>query len=57
MATPILIGLGTIAAAVAGRQLIRSGVIGGKRATEQYVKCGFKAKMDRKEAVEILGLT
>ncbi|EPQ54330.1 hypothetical protein GLOTRDRAFT_44514 [Gloeophyllum trabeum ATCC 11539] len=36
--------------------MIRSGVFGGKRAAEQWVKGGFKSKMDRNEAVAILGL-
>ena len=57
MATPIIVGLGAVAAALTGRHLIRSGVLGGKRVAEQYVKGGFKAKMDRKEAIAILGLT
>ncbi|KAH9935248.1 hypothetical protein B0H21DRAFT_780858 [Amylocystis lapponica] len=56
MATPIIVGVGAIAAAFAGRQLLRRGVIGGKGAAEQWVKGGFKAKMDRKEAIAILGL-
>ncbi|KAL7279198.1 hypothetical protein ACG7TL_007038 [Trametes sanguinea] len=56
MSTPILIGVGAIAAAVAGRSLMRRGLIGGKNAAEQWVKGGFKAKMDRKEAIAILGL-
>ncbi|KAI0065321.1 hypothetical protein BV25DRAFT_1799390 [Artomyces pyxidatus] len=56
MATPVIIGVGAITAAVLGRQLLRSGVIGGKNAAEQWAKGGFKAKMDRKEAVAILGL-
>ena len=56
MATPILIGVGAIAAALAGRHLIKTGVIGGSRAADQWVKGGFKAKMDRKEAIDILGL-
>ncbi|GBE88387.1 hypothetical protein BKA93DRAFT_727386 [Sparassis latifolia] len=56
MATPIIVGVGAIAAAVAGRQLLRSGIMGGKGAAEQWVKGGFKAKMDRKEAIAILGL-
>lgn len=56
MATPILIGVGAIAAAVAGRSLMRRGLLGGKNAAEQWVKGGFKAKMDRKEALQILGL-
>ncbi|ETW83204.1 mitochondrial import inner membrane translocase, partial [Heterobasidion irregulare TC 32-1] len=35
---------------------LRRGIIGGKGAAEQWVKGGFKAKMDRKEAIAILGL-
>jgi DnaJ homolog subfamily C member 19 len=56
MATPIIVGVGAITAAVVGRQLFRSGVIGGRRVAEEWVKGGFKARMDRKEAVAILGL-
>jgi hypothetical protein len=53
MATPIIVGVGAITAALVGRQLVRSGLIGGKR---EWAKGGFRAKMDRKEAVAILGL-
>ncbi|KAF8656230.1 hypothetical protein AX16_002666 [Volvariella volvacea WC 439] len=56
MATPIAIGIGAIAAAVVGRQLVRRGVFGAKNAADQWAKGGFKAKMDRKEAIAILGL-
>lgn len=56
MSTPVFIGVGAIAAALAGRTLIRRGIIGGRGAAEQWVKGGFKAKMDRKEAIAILGL-
>ncbi|TFY83228.1 hypothetical protein EWM64_g791 [Hericium alpestre] len=56
MATPVIVGVGAIAAALAGRTLIRRGIIGGKGAAEQWAKGGFKAKMDRKEALLILGL-
>ena len=56
MATPIIVGVGAIAAAVAGRSLLRRGLLGGKGAAEEWVKGGFKAKMDRKEAIAILGL-
>ena len=56
MATPIIVGVGAIAAALVGRQLLRSGMIGGRKAVEEWAKGGFKAKMDRKEAVAILGL-
>ena len=53
MATPLLVGVGAIAAAVVGRQMLRRA---GQGAAEQWVKGGFKAKMDRKEAIAILGL-
>ena len=55
MATPVVVGLGAVTAALVGRHLIRSGVI-GKGAADQWVKGGFKAKMDRKEAIAILGI-
>lgn len=57
MATPIILGVGAIAAAIAGRSLIRRGVLGGRGAAQEWAKGGFKAKMDRKEALAILGLT
>ncbi|KAJ6531914.1 hypothetical protein B0H19DRAFT_1189185 [Mycena capillaripes] len=56
MATPVIIGVGAIAAALAGRHLMKRGVFGAKGAAEQWAKGGFRAKMDRKEAVAILGL-
>ena len=56
MATPIIIGITAIAAGVLGRSMLRSGFLIGKRGADQFVKGGFKAKMDRKEAIEILGL-
>ncbi|KAG1781680.1 hypothetical protein EV702DRAFT_1275824 [Suillus placidus] len=55
MAIPVIVGVGAIAAALVGRHLVRNGII-GKRAADQWVKGGFKAKMDRKEAIAILGL-
>jgi len=56
MSTPIILGVGAIAAAIAGRTLIRRGIIGGRGAAQEWAKGGFKAKMDRKEALAILGL-
>ncbi|KAG1747230.1 uncharacterized protein EDB91DRAFT_75810 [Suillus paluster] len=50
MATPVIVGVRAITAT-----LVRSGII-GKRAVDQWVKGGFKAKIDRKEAIAILGL-
>ena len=56
MATPIILGVGAIAAAIAGRSLVRRGILGGKGAAQEWAKGGFKGKMDRKEALAILGL-
>jgi DnaJ homolog subfamily C member 19 len=56
MATPLIVGIGAITAAVAARHVMRNGVGFGKKAAQELVKGGFKAKMDRGEAVEILGL-
>jgi hypothetical protein len=53
MATPFLVGIGAIAAGLAGRHFLRRSARG---AADQWVKGGFKAKMDRKEALAILGL-
>jgi uncharacterized membrane protein YgdD (TMEM256/DUF423 family) len=53
MATPFFIGIGAIAAGLAGRHFLRRSAMG---AADQWVKGGFKAKMDRKEALAILGL-
>ncbi|KAJ7067049.1 hypothetical protein C8F01DRAFT_979786 [Mycena amicta] len=53
MATPVIVGVGAIAAALAGRHFLRRGA---KAAADQWSKGGFRAKMDRKEAVAILGL-
>ena len=56
MTTPLIVGLGAVATALVGRQLYRAGYLGGKRAAEEYLKGGFRPKMDRKEAIAILGL-
>ena len=56
MATPIVLGAGVIAAAVVGRHIARNGLRFGKHVGEEFVKGGFKAKMDRREALDILGL-
>ncbi|KAF8071842.1 hypothetical protein FPV67DRAFT_1778989 [Lyophyllum atratum] len=56
MATPVILGVSAIAAAVLGRSVIKRGLFAGKGAAEQWAKGGFKAKMDRKEAISILGL-
>ena len=56
MSTPIILGVGAIAAAIAGRTLVRRGILGGRGAAQEWAKGGFKNKMDRKEALLILGL-
>ncbi|GLB40324.1 putative dnaJ molecular chaperone homology domain [Lyophyllum shimeji] len=56
MATPVILGVSAVAAAVLGRSMIKRGVFLGKGAVEQWAKGGFRAKMDRKEAIAILGL-
>ncbi|KAF9052503.1 hypothetical protein BDZ89DRAFT_1056847 [Hymenopellis radicata] len=53
MTTPLAFGIGAITVALAGRAILRRV---GAGAAEQWVKGGFKAKMDRKEAIAILGL-
>lgn len=56
MATPIILGAGVITAALVGRHLARNGLRFGRQAGEEFVKGGFKGKMDRREALDILGL-
>lgn len=51
--TALIVGGGAVAALLAARILLRRG---GKGAAEQWVKGGFKAKMDRTEALSVLGL-
>ncbi|KAJ8093266.1 mitochondrial import inner membrane translocase subunit TIM14 [Marasmius tenuissimus] len=53
MAELALAGVGAVAAALAGRHFLRRA---GKGAADQWAKGGFKAKMDRGEAISILGL-
>ncbi|KAF8969178.1 hypothetical protein BDZ97DRAFT_1902644 [Flammula alnicola] len=50
------LGVGAIAAAILGRSILKRGLFAGKGAAEQWAKGGFRAKMDRKEAIAILGL-
>ena len=53
MESIFLIGGGAAAAALVGRTVLRRGA---QKGAEQWVKGGFKARMDRKEALQILGL-
>ena len=53
MASPLLFGLGAIGAALTGRMILRQRAAA---AAEQWVKGGFQQKMDRKEALQILGV-
>ncbi|KAJ7650123.1 hypothetical protein FB45DRAFT_859014 [Roridomyces roridus] len=56
MSTAVIVGIGAVAAAFGGRHLMKRGFFGAKGAADQWVKGGFRAKMDRKEALAILGL-
>lgn len=56
MATPVILGVSAIAAAILGRSFVKRGLFAGKGAAEQWAKGGFRAKMDRNEAIAILGL-
>jgi len=53
MASPLIFGLGAIGAALAGRMILRQRAAA---TAEQWIKGGFQQKMDRKEALQILGL-
>ena len=53
MATPLAFGIGAMALGLAGRHFAKRV---GQGAAEEWVRGGFKAKMDRKEALAILGL-
>jgi DnaJ family protein C protein 19 len=56
MATAVILGVGAVTAAILGRSVMRHGLFIGRGAAEEFVKGGFRAKMDRKEAIQILGL-
>ncbi len=56
MATAVIIGVGAVTAAILGRSIMRHGLFVGRGAAEEFVRGGFRAKMDRKEAIQILGL-
>ena len=56
MATAVILGITAVTAAVLGRSFIQRGLFVGRGAADQWVKGGFRAKMDRKEAIAILGL-
>jgi DnaJ family protein C protein 19 len=56
MATTVVLGVGAVAAAILGRSIVRHGFFVGRGAAEEFVKGGFRAKMERKEAIQILGL-
>ena len=51
MSVPIVIGCSLIGAGILARMMSRP-----KSGSDKWVKGGFQSKMDRKEAVQILGL-
>jgi hypothetical protein len=55
MATAVILGVSAVTAAILGRSIMRHGLF-IRGAAEEFVKGGFRAKMDRKEAIQILGL-
>lgn len=54
MASALVIGLGTLGAGFAGLTALR--MMRGVKGAEKFVRGGFKGKMDRSEAIQILGL-
>ena len=54
MASALTIGLGALGAAFAGRLAYQMFKLRGP--AEQFVRGGFKGKMDKNEALQILGL-
>jgi len=56
MATAVILGVTAVTAAMLGRSLIQRGLFVGRGAADQWAKGGFRAKMDRKEAIAVLGL-
>jgi DnaJ family protein C protein 19 len=55
MASALALGLGILGAGLAGRvglQMMRA----SRGGAEQFLKGGFKPKMDRAEAIQVLGL-
>ena len=54
MASALVIGLGTLGAGFAGLTALR--MLRGAKGAEKFVRGGFKMKMDRSEAIQILGL-
>ncbi|KAG6819523.1 hypothetical protein H0H93_011026 [Arthromyces matolae] len=56
MATPVILGVSAVAAAILGRSFMKNGLFMSRGAANQWVKGGFRAKMDRKEALSVLGL-
>lgn len=54
MASALTIGLGLLGAGLGGRALMQ--ILRAGKSSEAFLKGGFKAKMDKSEALQILGL-
>lgn len=54
--TPLAIGIGALGLAFVGRTLAKRGVLRLGSKAGEFSKGGFAAKMDRREAMQILGL-
>lgn len=56
MSTPLTIGLGILGAGLGGRVIwhaLRGGAVAG---ANSFAKGGFQAKMDKSEAMSVLGI-
>lgn len=51
----LAIGLGLLGAGLGGRVVYQM-VRGGARGADKWIKGGFKPKMDKPEAIQILGI-
>ncbi|KAH8084615.1 putative chaperone [Filobasidium floriforme] len=56
MSTPITIGLGILGAGLGGRVLWQAFRGGAAAGASKFAKGGFQGKMDKSEAMQVLGL-
>ncbi|KAJ9110065.1 hypothetical protein QFC19_001735 [Naganishia cerealis] len=56
MASALTVGLGLLGAGLGGRVLYQAYRGGARAGADKWVKGGFQAKMDKSEAMKILGI-
>lgn len=56
MATPLTLGLGLLGAGLGGRVLWQAYRGGARAGADKWIKGGFQGKMDKGEAMKVLGL-